>query len=170
MDKAYKIFEKIISVLLILSGIFILWMSLDLLFHKLDIVVRSNNNSYSGLSNYYYRYFRDFHLVVLIGILGIISGVLLLKSKKTGWILSAIFFLGFPISVLLRNWLNPESDFHSPSPKTYATIGITVFILLVGFVLLLKPFRIKYKVEPRDINYIFLGIAFVIVDVFVFKK
>ena len=77
MHKTYNTIEKIISIVSVLLGIFILWMSIHLLLHKLDIVVRSNNNSYSGLSRYYYSYLRDFHLVLLLAILGVISGILL---------------------------------------------------------------------------------------------
>ncbi|WP_159021503.1 hypothetical protein [Formosa sp. L2A11] len=170
MRKTYNIIEKTISIVLIVSGIFILWLSLDLLLDKLDIVVRSNDNSYSGLSHYYYGYFRDFHLVVIFALLSIISGILLLKSKKNGWLLSAIVFIGFPISILLRNWLNPESDFHNPGNSTVIAIGTTILLLLVGVLHFAKPFKKKYNVNSKDILFILLGLGIIIVDIYVFKK
>ncbi len=170
MNKTYNVIEKVISVILVLFGIFILWLSLDLLLDKLDIVVRSNDNSYSGLSHYYYGYLRDFHLVVIFALLSIISGILLLKSKKNGWLLSVIVFIGFPISILLRNWLNPESDFHNPGNSTIITIGVTVLVLFVGVLHFAKPFKIRYRVNSTDVFYILLSIGLIIIDVYAFKK
>lgn len=170
MKKTYSIIEKVTSIVLVLSGIFILWLSFDLLFDKLDIVVRSNDNSYYGLSHYYYGYFRDFHLVVIFSLLSIVSGILLFKSKKNGWLLSAIVFIGFPISILLRNWLNPESDFHNPGNSTIIAIGTTVLLLFVGVLHFAKPFRKKYNFNSIDVFYIILSIGLITIDVYAFKK
>jgi hypothetical protein len=98
------------------------------------------------------------------------SGILLLKSKKNGWLLSAIVFIGFPISVLLRNWLNPESDFHNPGNSTIIAIGTTAFVLFVGVLHFAKPFRKKYNVNSKDILYILLSVGIIIIDIYAFKK
>ena len=167
MNRVYRIIEKSIGITLIIFGTGLLFASLDTLYYKLDILYRSNGNSFIGIS--FYKFFKDFHLLIIISVLAIISGICLLKSKMIGWLSSIIIFVGIPITILIRNLVNPESDFHNPEESTLVSIVITFIVLLIGLLLMTKPFKNKYNPKSIHWKYIIIAIGFMLIDVLIFK-
>lgn len=93
---------------------------------------------------------KNAHFIFLSGVMGFMSGVLLLKGKKCGWILNVSSWLVYSLGAFLITWrLERTND--SFTNQNYILIGILIFIFLImAIVMILKPFRLKYKPSSKS--------------------
>lgn len=146
MNKGWRIFEIIISMLQIILGITILTIIIPPL-NKMYMII-SYDFGWQNIS--IYKFSNIYIFPIIKGILGIISGVLLLKQKLIGWILSIIFWLILATSALLYSWTITTSD-----PKFIFSI-IILLISMILLAILFKPIKNNYL--PTKKSWIFIGI------------
>ena len=93
---------------------------------------------------------RNAHFIFLSGAMGLVSGILLLKNKKMGWILSFSSWIIYCFGTLIIFWKTGKVD--GPiSTQNYMLIGILILIFIImAIVLTLKPFMLKYKPDSKS--------------------
>ncbi|KAB5483112.1 MULTISPECIES: hypothetical protein [Flagellimonas] len=145
MNKNWKLFEKVISGFQIIFGIttisFLLW-SLNL-----TITIIFENSDYTWNDVSFYKLFKNHYFFTFLGILSISSGILLLKNKKIGWILSVSTWLLYGFGTLINIFKkNDENEYIFASNSDFIILGIIIVtFLILALCLTLKPFRTKYK-------------------------
>lgn len=145
MNKHWELFEKTISWIQIIFGIatisFVLW-TLNL---TVSTILDHSDYTWNDVS--FYKLFKNHYFIILSGFLCISSGVLLLKNKKTGWILSVITWLLYGLGTLINLLTkNDENEYFFESNSDFIIIGIILALFFtLALSLTLKPFRTKYK-------------------------
>ena len=145
MNKNWTLFEKIISGFQIIFGIatisFLLW-SLN---SRITTIFELSDYTWNDIS--YRKLIKNHYFFTSLGTLSVVSGILLLKSKKVGWILSVSNWLLYGLGILINSinrYYSNESIIESNSD--YIIIGIAIIsFLILALCLTLKPFRTKYK-------------------------
>jgi len=153
MSNRYSIIEKVISFILITWGGIILYEltgSMISMYRggvRLEIVR-------PGL-NAVFRVLFHFGVPLIVCIASIISGILLLSNKKTGWIIAIIVLLTetlYPVSFILLHIVKPTTPYKTDVKLIlFGAIWSLIFAIML-ILLLLKPFRLKYS--PSSATYL----------------
>tara|TARA_R100001369_G_scaffold73411_3_gene101962 strand:- start:97 stop:606 length:510 start_codon:yes stop_codon:yes gene_type:complete len=156
MNKNWKLFEKVISVFQIIFGIAII--SLVLWSVNTTITIIFEHSDYTWRDVSFYKLVKNNHFYILSSLLCISSGILLLKNKKIGWVLSVttwlVYGLGTLLNTLKKNDKN-ESVIQSNSDSIIVGIFVVSF-LTIAMCLTFKPFRTKY--EPNLYSWLIIGL------------
>jgi len=158
MIKNLKKIERIIGIMLIVFGTYILFVKISecyLYFNILKEQVQTINLVYYSL------YESIFPILVLIG------GILLLRSNKIGWLLSLFssvcvdyFLISNSIRFIQEYNLVQDSNY-----KAVIIIGIlllAIIFLIISIILLNKAFREKYKPSIFNLIVLLILMCFVI--------
>lgn len=159
MPKKSTIIEKAISIFLILIGIYSLYT-----IGKLSMI--SIQDSGWGAIVKIIKEVTFYYSCFLIGVLSIISGSLLFKNVKAGWVLSIVVMLCYCLSAIFITFKHnfySENDVLSRSMagqslkedviEHYLYGGLLIiFNLVILLTLVSKKFRLKYK--PTTINWL----------------
>ena len=114
-----------------------------------------NNLEQFGLSRErvsFIKLIEQSHFVFLIGLLGLVSGILLIKRKRLGWITSVSSLLVYPIAIILilRDRFSEGIELLEDRGD-YVITGIIIFLLLgLVVILTLRPIRDFYGIKIRD--------------------
>jgi hypothetical protein len=143
MKKKWTIVSQIIAILLFAWSLFVLYNVTS----RLNFVLRSGEKVSSGHLG------KVFYIKYLIVFIALYGSIALMNGKKNGWmftIIASVLYAGFML-VSARNSLIGEKTNVSLSAGYFgAAFAFTaMFILLV-----LKPFREKYK--PTFRNWLFI--------------
>jgi hypothetical protein len=161
MTKRFTILEKIIASIFILSGVLMFYTSWDYFVYLLNWT-----KEYMPLKKYeisYYKVFKNYHLSFLLPLASIFAGILLLLSKKAGWVISVIVLL---INCDTGIYLLYKMGCLKAPDTTSLVIVITmlVIIVLLLIVLMLKPFRLKYKPTKQIFLIVAITTGIIILD------
>jgi hypothetical protein len=156
MNKHWTLFEKIISGFQIIFGIagisFVVW-SLNL---TITTIFEHSDYTWNDVS--FYKLLKNHYFFIFTGALCLSSGILLLKNKKIGWILSVVTWLLYALGTLINLLAkNDENEYLFESNLEFILVGlvITSFFIL-ALCLTLKPFRTKYKANLN--SWILIGL------------
>lgn len=111
----------------------------------------------------YFSLFKQYHTTLLMCLFAMTSGVLLLKSKKAGWLLSISYWLTLGVQLVLIDW----SVYHEqarPTGSPVLLVSVVFIALFWSFAILLttQTFRIKYT--PTLIHWLaIVGIVVLVV-------
>ena len=140
MSKRWSIIEKIIASIQILFGLFWICLTFYMIDKHLEIVYRMgyewNDISIWKISHHYY----DF---LLKSLFAIVSGVLLIRGKLSGWLLSEVTWWSFGIAIF-RVFFTSTNDDRDAIPKIFFITLFTI-IFLFNLILISKPFLYKYR-------------------------
>jgi hypothetical protein len=155
MSKNYNIFEKVISIILIIWGGITLYELTDSMINMYSGGVRLEIVR-PGLTTVF-KVLLHFYASLIVSIASIISGILLLSNKKTGWIIAIIVLLTealYPVLFILLHKVNPTTPYETDvNLILYGAIWCLIFATQLSL-LLLKPFRLKYS--PTSATYLFI--------------
>lgn len=144
LNKVWTVVEKIIAIILVIAGIF-------LLYNEVSLIADVLNSGYIITGKATYLQLLQVHLLpVVLSIVSLFGGFMLLFNDKTGWILSVIAtaLFGFLFFISSKsNALDTKLAF-ATFYKSYGVTAILFFISLL--VLLLKPFREKYHPTAKN--------------------
>jgi hypothetical protein len=156
MTRYCSLIEKIISIALIFCGGLLFYYTSDYFFELLHII------TWQKLS--LLKFFRNFHIDLFLSLAMITGGVLLLFSKKVGWIMALIITFATPLVFLIptdKYILN----FISYDKKTLLFL-LCIFVVcwLTFTALLFKAFQTKYSSTKRTWLTITLFVFLIILD------
>jgi|GEM_PF-3498064 len=149
MRNNWKITEKIIGCLLILWGGFYFVISIWVFKNDLDVAFAYSNNSWDDLS--LLKIIKNYHFKLLLPLITLIVGLLLLLKKRLGWLLSVVFTLLWPATLLIHLWdlytkILEDDIFEENLVPICTVIGFISLILLTMFGLLMtKQIRSNYN-------------------------
>ncbi|CAN5426980.1 hypothetical protein BH10BAC2_BH10BAC2_19070 [soil metagenome] len=148
LNKVWTIIEKIIAILLVIAGIF-------LLYNEVSVIADVLNSGYIITGKATYLQLLQVHfLPVVLSIVSLFGGCMLFFNDKTGWILSVIATAMFGFLFFISSRSN-ASDTKLAFATFYKSYGLTAILFFVFFILLLlRPFREKY--QPGVKNWIWL--------------
>jgi len=164
MSKGWTIFEKITGVLQIIFGLVLIYILIWGLNIKLNQFYKITEITGSDIS--IFKIFYTNHYNLILSLLGIVSGVLLIRNNKIGWILSITTWFSYCIGTILttRKIALKNSNFEIFSGQ-YNIYGLMIIIFLImGILLISKEFRKKYSPNYKSWALLILSTAFFILD------
>lgn len=147
MNQSWKVINRALGIIEIILGISVIILTI----YSWNIVLTRYEDfglNWERIS--LFKLFKQAHFVFLSGLLGLISGILLLKGKRWGWITSVssllIYSIGF---ILIAMGVNGKVLLEDQGD--YISIGaiLAVFFIL-AFMLVIKPIRDFYSIKIRD--------------------
>ena len=148
MRKNWKIFEKLLAIVEILVGLSLIILLIYSWSSSFQYMVDSGQIAWSEIS--ILKLIRNAHFIFLSGAMGLVSGILLLKGKKLGWILSVSSWIVYCFGTLMILWKLEKVD-DPINIQNYIIVGLLIlFFLIMAMVLSLKPFRLKYKPDSKS--------------------
>ncbi len=142
MNRNFVIIEKIIATILVLYGSMFLYSTLFMVSTLTRIAQEQNIEKVDFL---FLRISRGYSLSILGSSLTILGGVLLFFNKRLGWILSLLASLLLGVQLLIAI-VEAYSLNNENAILISARIFMTTLFLSFTFCLLLRPYRIKYKI------------------------
>jgi hypothetical protein len=152
----WKLIEKSLSILSIVFGIFVIL----LVFYTWEVILSRYFDTglitWDNLS--FFKVFKNTHFFMFLGILGLISGILLLKNKRSGWISNLASWISYAVGIIIVYWKGNQSGKLLVESQTHFAIILSiVFVFLIFASLLLsKSIRLKYK--PTSNSWIAVGL------------
>jgi hypothetical protein len=169
MTRSITYSEKAIGWIQILWGTFGLFVAIYGLKNLYDFGVTYFQLTLEKIS--IWKILKTYHFGFLLAILSLISGLLLILKKNSGWQLAIItsFVTGILGAInLIYSYSKPDKlKFNQTNTILQVTI-MTVF-LLITFILLLKPFRTKYNPTRRTWWTSFIIVALLLMDKIIFQ-
>ena len=163
MNKFWQTTEKVIGIIQILLGLFIISVTTYILYNVLDNFMKPNHLQWQDLS--FYKIFKNYHLSFIIPLLFLISGVLLLKNKIAGWIIGVATWITIGIGEILSigkvvgNKYNSWTDWN-----TFYLLLFTIFACSIAILMLTIEFRKKYNPNWKNWLVMFSIILFLTLD------
>lgn len=160
MNKTWLVTEKVLGVLITVWGCIVLYSMV----HMISETISSGYLSSGKIT--YSSMIRGNHLSTVVSLIGMFGGSLLLFNDKNGWILSVIATAMFAVLLLISskaNSINAKLPY-AANFKGYGLLSILFLIILV--LLVLKPFRVKYKPTAKNWMWIIIIIAVMMIDKF----
>ena len=141
-------FEKSLAIIEILVGLGLIILLIYSWYSVFSYMVENGQTTWSKIS--ILKLIRNAHFIFLSGAMGLVSGILLLKEKKLGWILSTSSWIVYCLVTSLIFWKLEKAD--GPfNTLNYVLSGLLILIFLImAGVLTLKPFRLKYKPDSKS--------------------
>lgn len=161
MTKSWTIFEKITGILQIIFGLVLIYILIWAINIKLNQVFKITGSDIS-----FFKIFYTHHYNFILSLLGIVSGVLLIRNNKIGWILSISTWFSYSIGTIFTTWKIAlgNSNFEIYSGH-YIIYGLMIIIFLImGILLISKEFRKKYSPNRKSWVLLILITAFFILD------
>lgn len=149
LNKAWTIIEKIIAVLLVIAGVF-------LLYNEVSVIAEVLSSGYIITGKATYLQLVQVHfLPVVLSIISLFGGYMLFFNEKAGYMLSIIAtaLFGFLFFISSRSNAADTKLAFAAFYKSYGLTAIVFFAFLI--VLLLNPFRQKY--QPTLKNWLWLA-------------
>ena len=140
MTPNFTILEKVISIILILWASFWLYGTYLFLTNLFDMA-RSSSGVYV-IS--YSKLFNNYSLSIIGNTCTIVGGILLLFNKKPGWIISLISSLSYCLIFVVAAIKSASSPKETLAVE-FGRIILIILMLSMFIILLLQPFRIKYR-------------------------
>jgi hypothetical protein len=145
MNRNLLLIEKIIAATLVIYSFIILYSTFLMINTLAGIVLEQNIERDDFLL---LKISGGYSLIIAGSALTILGGVLLFLNKKVGWIISVIasFLLGVELSIaIIQSFLLDNINIILIS----ARILLAALFYSFTFCLLLRPFRIKYKIPVK---------------------
>jgi hypothetical protein len=154
--------ERIVGCILLLWSMFVLYSILSIIADMFRSgYIAAGNTSFSSIviKN---------HLIVIISILCLYGSWALLYNDKTGWMLCVVSSLIYCINLFMSSQ-SKAIDSKLPFVEHHKSYGIaSLLFLLIFFLLLLKPMRIKYRPTVKTWILISVAIVLCILDKIIF--
>ena len=135
--------EKIIGISLIIWGFIVLYFYIITMKRIFEIT----NLSWEEIS--LFKITKNYHFQFIIAILNLASGILLILSKRIGWIGSIVTAIVNGLGLIIFLWIffnNDESiDNEITNTELLIFSSITILFLTFGLVLMNKVFRNEYQ-------------------------
>jgi hypothetical protein len=154
VKKGWFYTEKIVAVLLILSGL----LGLFAIGAKYSDFLELKKSQWMPIYVNSWTFLKSNHFGIIISSLFIFSGIMLLMSKKVGWITAITLGIGY-IYQFLKTLFELSND--GTSANTYVNIYYLIQLILLA-ALLQKPFRNKYLVTFKTWLIVILLLTFFI--------
>ena len=152
MNQNWSTINKSLGIIEILFGISVMILSI-FSWYTILTNLEQFGLRWEGVS--FIKLIEQSHFVFLIGLLGLVSGILLIKRKRLGWITSAASLLVYPIGMALiivaRH--NEGKDLLEDRLDYIITGMIMIIFFVLAFTLTLKPIRDFYGIKIRDWAY-----------------
>jgi len=165
MTKSIIYSEKVIGALQIIFGTFVLFVFFFGLKNLYELGITYYHLTWEKIS--ILRVIRIYHAEFIFGTLIIISGLLLLLNKKSGWMLTVItsFVTGMLGGISLLNlYFIPGKVESNKTETTVLDLIILVVFFSISFILLSKPFKTKYNPTKRTWYTIIITVALLLGD------
>ncbi|RUA14746.1 MAG: hypothetical protein DSY83_08840 [Flavobacteriia bacterium] len=149
MGQNWKVINKTLGIIEILLGISVIILTIYS-WHTVLTQLEHFGLNWEKIS--FFKLIKQSHFVFLSGVLGMISGILLLKGKRWGWITSVSSFLVYSIGmILIALGTNNKGKVLLEDEGDYIIPGVLLIVFLVlTFLLALKPIRELYSIKIRD--------------------
>lgn len=159
MTKRTQFTERGIAIMQILIGLFAFVFAYQVISSMYGLL---NENQMLVTRRNYLTFFFKYHLFIIVPFLLLFSGWKLFKSRKTGWLLSIILLIYITISLAATNLTFKKNDF--TWRDSTLLILFQVLFLLMTVLILLKPFRERYR--PTKIDWFVIGtsVSFLLLD------
>lgn len=155
-----RIIEKVASILLMVWGIVALYYAIIKINYTYAFYLKAEYE-FGEIS--IFKIIRNFYFPVVIPVVTIVFSILLLLSKRIGWIGSIItsFVNGLGLMILLWKSIKDLENGNDGeySLEYFIFTSIVIILLVVGGVLLNKMFRQKYSPTLKE----WIGIVIIIV-------
>lgn len=165
MTKRYNLTEKVISIILILWGLvssYSYWTSTIRTFH---IGIEVGRLTWKTVE--YLTIFKNFHFFFILSIGPLISGILLLLNRMSGWLLSILLLFLTAVVHLIRT----ITFYRAIAPRDSVVLLYVMIMSLICFILFIillsPPYRLKYK-PTNKIWWVMSAIASVAILDFLF--
>ena len=158
MSKNWRLFEKSISGIQILLGVLLIGIIIWAINIKLDVAFNRLNMTWEDIS--FIKLLVNYNLGLIVSGIGIISGLLLLRNSKKGWIGSIAFWLVLAIGTFITLW-RLRNNIEFLENRLYLISGIFAIIIftIIGILLTTNEFRRKYQLNLNNA----LVITFIII-------
>ncbi|MDC6362391.1 MULTISPECIES: hypothetical protein [Flavobacteriaceae] len=149
MNQNWRIANKALGVIEILIGLTVMILSIYS-WRLILTILEDQGLTWERIS--FIKLIKRAHFVFLLGLLGFVSGVLLLKGKRWGWITSMASLVLYPIAMILilmdrnKEGLEPLED----RGDFFLTGIVLIAFLALIFLLALKPIKVFYSIKIRD--------------------
>lgn len=149
MNQSWKVINRTLGIIEIILGISVIILTI---YSRNIVLTRYEDFGLNWERISLFKLFKQAHFVFLSGLLGLISGILLLKGKRWGWITSVssllIYSIGF---ILIAMGVNGNGKVLLEDQGDYISIGaILAVFLILAFMLVIKPIRDFYSIKIRD--------------------
>ncbi|WP_421808767.1 hypothetical protein [Flagellimonas sp.] len=149
MNQSRKVINKALGIIEIILGISVIITTI----YSWKIVLTQYEHfgvSWERIS--LLKLFKQAHFVFLSGLMGLVSGILLIKRKRWGWITSVSSLLIYSIGlILIAMGVNNNGKLLLEDQGDYISIGtILALFLILAFLLVIKPIRDFYNIKTRD--------------------
>ena len=159
MTQRFTIAEKVIATLLIIWGCL-----------QITAVLVSYYNIFYSLKDFPQIKFSEWHIIknvhiVLLGsAIPIAAGILLIFNKKAAWVLATSACLLNMLLFFIPTYKKDKPV--TPDPANFWIILILLMSLWMVslYILLLKPYRLKYSVTNRTYIWVIFISTFVVID------
>lgn len=162
MTKPFNIAEKTIAVFLIIWGIFNLGILIFYFYYLWQLGAKNSLISWESIS--LLKIFKNYHLLFFLPLVSLSAGILLALNKKAGWIAALITFLSEGIQYLIPVYKYYFLVKGHTNLQLYGNGIISIFFLALFFILLLKPFRVKYAITRKNIIVFIVITALIVLD------
>jgi hypothetical protein len=143
LEKGWNKVEKVIGVIGILFGFVMLTFFTYSWSTTLYTLIEEGHTTWDRISIVYFL--KNEYPIILLYALSIISGFLLLKSLKIGWITSILSWIFQACYLLWKVFTVTENSTYTTDKDALMIIGVIVLLFLtIPTILFQKPFRQKY--------------------------
>lgn len=164
MTKPWKITISIVGAIQIIFGILIIYFNVKLILHVLELIKDFNDldREITG-----FDVFNRYQFMLLVGLLFIIAGILLILSKKIGWVTSVSAWITFAFSIAsLLRFNDVTTTVLYENNSEYWFYGCMIVVIVASLtILLLKPIREHYLVNSKS----WLYAGWVVLSLFLHK-
>lgn len=156
MNRAQSNLEKLLYAVQIIIGAFVAYLNTSYPLKLMNIEAKVFDNYWVDFL--FIHTLKKFHIMFIIGLLLIIGGVLLLRSKKWGWATSfSAWIAAFSITIWVDLFQEKDASTIHRNPLLESAFWITLLICFLPIVILsLKYIRKKYKIHKKD--WVFVGV------------
>jgi hypothetical protein len=153
MTKPWKITISTVGAIQIIFGIIIIYFNVKLILHVLELIKDFNDldREITG-----FDVFKRYQFMLVVGLLFIIAGILLILSKKIGWVTSLSVWITFAFSfVSLLFFKDVTTTVLYENNSEYWFYGCMIVVIVASVtILLLKPIREHYRVTSKSWLYV----------------
>jgi len=149
--------EKIIGISLVIWSFIVLYYNII----TFKYIIEITNLSWEEIS--LFKITKNYHFQFIIAILNLASGILLILSKRIGWMGSVVMSIVNGLGFIIFLWpLNTDESIHNEMTNSELLMFSSIIILffIFGLVLLNKVFRKKY--QPTKNTWVIITLIIII--------
>jgi hypothetical protein len=154
MNRKWLTIEKAIAVVLMCWGVVLIYV-LFVMVRSLLLITGVNLNM---------AIFLNYHLLFLCPLLMVFGGTCLIFGKKIGWVATLIVLIASSLRALIPAEKGKSIFAGKDISITLSLIGLSIVYLLLFYILVQGPFRLKYRATARTWKTVAFGVILILLD------